>query len=151
MKREKNILTAIEHLKEHFTEIKLSSVYETSPIGAMGNTEANNYFNLVGAYETDLSPHQVNKHLKRIEKTCGQRRKNRCPLDLDLLLYNDLIDHEKELDLPRKDIVEFAYVAIPLAEINGDHIHPETGKSFKDHSQILDQKVWLAESIINNQ
>ncbi|MFK8068368.1 MAG: 2-amino-4-hydroxy-6-hydroxymethyldihydropteridine diphosphokinase [Gammaproteobacteria bacterium] len=139
--REKNILAVIDRLKEHFTEIKLSSVYETSPVG---DSEANNYFNLVGAYETDLSPRQAIKLLKKIEKICGQRRKNRCPMDLDLLLYNDLIDHNDEIDLPRKDIIQFAYVAVPLAEINGEQIHPETRKTFKQHSQIADQKVWLA-------
>jgi 2-amino-4-hydroxy-6-hydroxymethyldihydropteridine diphosphokinase len=66
-------------------------------------------------------------------------------LDIDLLIFDDLIVHDSGLDIPRKDIIDYAYVAIPLSEIAGDQQHPETGESFKEISNadsIAVQRIW---------
>ena len=143
--REENILAGLAALREHFGDLQLSSIYESVPIGIEG---AENYYNLVAGFETDLSPVQINNQLKKIEKKTGRRDKRNCPLDIDLLLFDDLVDRSFELDIPREDINDYAYVAIPLSEIAGDHQHPETGKLFKETSNsasIANQEIWLSE------
>ena len=142
--RKKNILTALKTLEKEFGKLQTSKVYESA---AMGIKNAHNYYNLVVGFETLLPPEDINKQLKKIENNFGRRQKRLCPLDLDLLLHGDLITHKKGLDIPRKDIIDYAYVAVPLSEVVGDQTHPETGKTFYEHSQsdnIVDQKLWLA-------
>jgi len=139
--RKQNISAAITALQKQFNELQLSSVYETT---AMGIKNTDNYYNLVVGFKTDLSPEKINTLLKKIEKRSGRRHKRACPLDLDLLLYDDLIIHNDGLDIPRQDIINYAYVAVPLAEIIGDQRHPETGNSFHEHGQsehIVDQVI----------
>ncbi len=143
--RKKNILTGLGGLRDCFGNLKLSSIYESVPIGVNG---VKNYYNLVAGFKSDLRPVQINKHLKKIEKKAGQRSKRSCSLDIDLLLFDDLIDHSFELDIPRKDISDYAYVAVPLAEIAGNQLHPETGESFKTYSKsdkITAQKIWRSD------
>jgi len=143
--RERNILTGLDALREHFGDLKLSGIYESVPVGVVG---ARNYYNLVAGFESDLSPVQINNLLKKIEKKAGQRDKRNCPLDIDLLLFDDLVDRSFGLNIPREDITEYAYVAIPLAEIAGDQLHPETGESFGKSCQsdkIAIQKVWRSD------
>lgn len=145
--RKKNISASLKALKKHFSKLTFSNVYESVPMGISGSR---NYYNLVAGFETDLPPEEINKRLKEIEKVAGQRRKHVCPLDLDLLLFDDLIIHKNGLDIPRRDIIDYAYVAIPLAEIHGDQIHPETGQSFHENSQsenMANQKVWPVDFI----
>ncbi len=145
--REKNITLALTALRDTFGELLLSNVYETVAMDSLARrNHANNYYNLAVGLNTKLSPLQTNQCLKAIETSAGIRRNKVCPLDIDLLLYDDLIQHDAELDLPRRDILDYAYVTIPLVEINADQRHPETGKTFKEHSQsdnITHQKVWL--------
>ena len=49
-------------------------------------------------------------------------------IDLDLVLYDDVID--QELNVPRKDILRYAFVLAPLVDLNPDGIHPKTGISY---------------------
>ncbi len=130
--RENNILLAIRALQDAFGELLLSSLYEAE---AMGSDEAENYYNLVAGFETHKSPAAINQILKRIEKLAGPRIRRQCPLDIDLLLYEDRIFQDDGLSLPHQNILEFAYVAVPLAEIHGSAVHPETGMSYTEHSR----------------
>ena len=51
-------------------------------------------------------------------------------IDLDLVLYNDVID--KDLKVPRKDILKYSFVLAPLAELNPEDIHPQKGISYSN-------------------
>ena len=143
--RRKNIITGLEELREHFGDLQLSSIYESVPVGIKSSR---NYYNLVAGFKTELTPVQLYNRFKKIEKRAGKRDRTNCPLDIDLLLYDDLIDRAFELDIPRKDITEYAFVAIPLAEIAGDQLHPETGESFEASSktdEITSQEIWRSD------
>ncbi|MBT6208442.1 MAG: 2-amino-4-hydroxy-6-hydroxymethyldihydropteridine diphosphokinase, partial [Woeseia sp.] len=62
-------------------------------------------------------------------------------LDIDLLLYDDLIRHEPPVRLPRDDVLAYAFVLGPLVEIAPDYVHPQTGKSLQSHWDELDKSA----------
>lgn len=128
--RAPNIRAAVQALREHFGTLTLSSVYENQPIGFEGE----NFYNLVAAFDTDQSPEAVNAILHTIEQQCGRKRGpsrfTSRTIDLDLLLYNDLIREKEALRLPRREVDEYACVLRPLAELAPETHHPRSGETF---------------------
>ena len=122
--KEKNVASCIRALRERFGTIKESSVYVSEAVGFDGD----DFLNMVVSFETDMSPREVTHHLNAIEKQHGRvKGKNSLgprQLDLDQLLYDDLVCNEDGICLPHKDIVENAFVIVPLAEISGSLKHP---------------------------
>ena len=59
-------------------------------------------------------------------------------LDIDLLLYGDVVDPEPPLRLPRRDILEHSFVLRPLAELAPDLVHPVTGSTMKSTWETFD-------------
>jgi len=94
IEREKHIRTGVNDLKKQFGAIKLSSVYEADAVGFEGAP----FLNLIAAFETELSPAQVDAILDRIEKDNGrtseQKKFNPRTLDLDLVLYDNYISDD---------------------------------------------------------
>ena len=130
IEREPNIRAAVQALREGFGTLTLSSVYENQPIGFEGE----NFYNLVVAFDTDESPEAVTAILHDIERRLGRERGpsrfTSRTIDLDLLLYNDLIREQAALRLPRREIDEYACVLRPLAELAPEARHPRTGETF---------------------
>jgi len=143
---EKNIRLAIHALQEHYGKLILSSVYESEAVGFDGD----NFLNLVVALKTDEDVHTVAAILRKIEDDNGRDRSgprfSARSVDLDLLLYDDLIINENGLELPRDEITKNAFVLLPLEEIAPQLIHPLTGKTMCDHWISFDQdsqKLWV--------
>ena len=136
IEREKHVKGAIAELEKAFGELTCSRTYEAQAVGFEGDP----FYNLVVGFDTDQSPQQVAKVLEHIEDAHGRDRSggpfSSRTLDLDLLLYDDLVLDEDGLRLPRREIMECAFVLQPLAEIAGDTKHPQTGFTF---SAIWDQ------------
>jgi 2-amino-4-hydroxy-6-hydroxymethyldihydropteridine diphosphokinase len=105
----------------------LSRVYETPAEGFDGDA----FYNLVVGFDTAESVEQVRTALAAIEDAHGRTRNGprHGPrvLDLDLLLYGDFVRHDRGFDIPRSEIVQYAFVLGPLAEIAPNLRHPETG------------------------
>jgi len=130
IEREQNIRAAVQALRDRFGALTLSQVYENQPIGFEGE----NFYNLVAAFDTDKTPEAVSAILHDIEQRRGRKRGpsrfTSRTIDLDLLLYNDLIREQVTLHLPRREIDEYACVLRPLAELAPEARHPRSGETF---------------------
>lgn len=122
---------ALERLRQNpKTEvIKTSSFYKTTPVGYK---EQNDFVNAAALIETSLSPIKLLDYLLDLEQEFKRVRlfKNGPrTLDLDLLLYEDLIMDTSKLTLPHPRICERAFVLIPLNEIAPSLIIPKSERS----------------------
>ena len=130
--REQNTREGVKALREAFGELVLSSVYESDAVGFDGDA----FYNMVIACEVDVPVHEANQVLRDIEDRHGRDRSgpkfSSRTLDLDLLLYDDLVLEESSLTLPRGEILNNAFVLWPLAEIAPKLKHPVDGRSYEE-------------------
>jgi 2-amino-4-hydroxy-6-hydroxymethyldihydropteridine diphosphokinase len=131
-KREENCLRAIELMEENGLKItKKSGMYETKPWGVKDQPA---FINMAVEAETDASPHELLLLLKRIEREAGRRPGKRWGprvLDIDILLYENLIMNENDLSIPHPLMHKRAFVLEPLSEIAPGRIHPVLHKTIK--------------------
>jgi len=110
------------------TAIGISSPYLTEPVGM----ESGQWFtNAAGALVTTLSPHELLSLLLGVERELGRDRaqgRDRT-VNLDILLYDDLILATGDLVIPHPEMHTRLFVLAPLEELAPDHIHPENGSS----------------------
>ena len=136
--KEENIRKAIALIGERVGEVvRQSSLIETEP---WGYESENKFLNGVIFVETNLSPRQLLKTTQQIERDLGRRKKknrlnvylSKClskrqksysdrPIDIDILLYDDLTVDEPDLKIPHPLMQERDFVMIPLKEIIGDN------------------------------
>ena len=119
------------HLDSIF-DVTYSSIYRTPAAGFVGQ----DFLNSVCKFETEMNPYEIRGLLKQIEKNMGRTKEqkgmsNRV-IDLDLILYGDLIINDQELELPSLDIEKYKFVLEPLSEIAPTFIHPVLDKSYLD-------------------
>ncbi|MCF6209199.1 MAG: 2-amino-4-hydroxy-6-hydroxymethyldihydropteridine diphosphokinase [Gammaproteobacteria bacterium] len=130
VERATSIRAGIADLRAHYGELRLSSVYESEAVGFIGNA----FYNLVVGFDTQEPVNNVADVLTSIEDRNGRLRGSEkfAPrtLDLDLLLYGDAIISTARFHVPRDEILRYAFVLWPLAEIVPNLRHPETGKTF---------------------
>lgn len=129
---ESNVRAAVAALADRFRPLLVSPVYASPPVGYEGPE----FLNLVVAFETVETAAQVAAALDALEQRLGggvqSPRFSPRAIDLDLLLYGDLVSDGAGLKLPRTDIREYAFVLCPLADLAPDGRHPETGERFAD-------------------
>ncbi|MCT4602015.1 MAG: 2-amino-4-hydroxy-6-hydroxymethyldihydropteridine diphosphokinase [Marinifilum sp.] len=110
--------------------LKLSALYETEP---WGFEHEQSFLNQVVMIETDLMPENVLNRTQKIEKDLGRiRKKNRYSertIDIDILLYDDLIVNTERLEIPHPRMAERMFALAPLAEVAPEFIHPVNGKT----------------------
>ena len=123
--RAANLAQAIEQIEAGGVSItRLSSVYETEPVGLRDQPW---FLNLVCTGETSLSPIDLLDMLQAIETEMGRVitvRWGPRPIDVDILLYGDLILDSRRLTIPHRRMAERTFVLVPLAEIAADAWHP---------------------------
>ncbi len=130
--REDNCTAAIKHLIDNGIKVlKLSSRIETEPWGVKDQP---NFINMAIKIQTDLPPEDLLTLLKKIEielgRTPGLRWGPRI-IDLDILLYDDLVIKTPELKIPHPGTSDRYFILKPLAEIAADIIHPVFKKSIR--------------------
>ena len=123
--RHENCMHAIELLEQRgVTVMKKSSLYETEPWGV---TDQPRFINMAVQIETTLEPEKLLKFLKGIEKEMGRQESFHWGprlIDLDILLFNDLVLDEENLKIPHPFLHEREFVLRPLNEIAPEVIHP---------------------------
>jgi 2-amino-4-hydroxy-6-hydroxymethyldihydropteridine diphosphokinase len=96
-----------------------SSVYETEPVGEV--LDQPDFYNAVVAVETNLSPHELLAACKGIERDLGRReggaRHAPRPIDLDLLIMEDVALAEEGLVIPHPELANRRFVLAPLEEL----------------------------------
>ena len=129
--REAMLLAAYQCLKNYFTDICLSPVYRSKAVGFVGN----DFYNAVIGFSTNKSLPKVNKILQQIQfdldPVARTHSDEYCKIDLDLLLYGDITVTTAEYVLPRSDIMKYAFVLKPLADIAPASKHPQLAKTYK--------------------
>ncbi len=129
-----NLKKAIEGLgKIQGTKVlTVSSLYKTEPVGGV---EQDWFVNAVAEVETSLTPRELLNKLLYIEKDLGRVRDIKWGprvIDLDIILYDDLVMDEEGLSIPHPYLHKRGFVLVPLAEIAPKVIHPRLRKSVSE-------------------
>jgi 2-amino-4-hydroxy-6-hydroxymethyldihydropteridine diphosphokinase len=129
---ENNIRAGISALEETFSDVRLSPAYASTAVGFEGD----DFINLVARVETDLQPTELREYLRDLEDRYGRRRDvpkfSDRSLDIDILLYGDLVLLSPILEIPRAEILKFAHVLKPLADLDPELVHPLELRSMAD-------------------
>lgn len=144
---DKHIRAGVSALASQFGKLRLSSVYQADAIGFIGAP----FLNLIAAFDTQLSATEVDAILDNIEqdngRTSQQKKFNPRTLDLDLVLYGNYISNDPQLEIPRKEIIHYAFVLEPLAEIAASLLHPIVKQPYAelwlhfDKTDLVQQRI----------
>jgi 2-amino-4-hydroxy-6-hydroxymethyldihydropteridine diphosphokinase len=130
--REDNLKEAISALPPQMDVKAKSHVYETPP---WGYEDQPRFLNQVVKAQTYLQPEPLLKHIKRLEVALGRKatfRNGPRVIDIDILLYDDLVLNTPILTLPHPHMHERGFVLLPMMDIDPDLIHPLTRKSVRE-------------------
>jgi 2-amino-4-hydroxy-6-hydroxymethyldihydropteridine diphosphokinase len=131
--RESLLKTALDELEApELRLLRVSSLYETEPIGLR---EQRWFLNLVAEFETELFPKQLLHRMQKIETGLGRRRiveNGPRTIDIDILLYGDLVMQTDELEIPHPRYRERRFTLAPLAELAPGLRDPVTGQTMAE-------------------
>jgi 2-amino-4-hydroxy-6-hydroxymethyldihydropteridine diphosphokinase len=124
----RHLAAALDELRARFGAIDVSPVYRTAAVGFDGE----DFLNLAVGLDTELEPVALNDWLHGLEARHGRRRDgprfSSRTLDVDIVLYDDrVVRGPGNLEIPRADLVEHAFVLQPMADIAPDVTHPLRG------------------------
>jgi 2-amino-4-hydroxy-6-hydroxymethyldihydropteridine diphosphokinase len=126
---EHHLRSACRRLADRFGPLSLSSVYRTKAVGFDGD----DFLNLVVSFSTDLDVYTIKATLDETEVRAGRApcAESFMPrtLDLDLLLYGREVLDDPMVCVPRADILRYAFVLAPIAELVPDLRHPVDGRT----------------------
>lgn len=129
---DRHLPAAFSSLAAVYGPISCSRAYRSAPVGFEGP----DFVNCVVRMRTGVSPEALIRHLKLLESHAGRRTDQENAsreLDLDLILYGDAVIERNGMTIPRSDVLRYAFVLRPLAELAPDAIHPRTRRSFAWH------------------
>lgn len=135
---EDNLHIGVRELRARYGDLQLSAIYRNKAVGFDGD----DFLNLVVRFESDASPAAICEDIEQIHKLAGRDHHDgkwaSRPLDIDLLLYDDLVIDEPPVRIPREDVLEYNFVLRPLAELAPDLRHPVSGRTMREHWQAFD-------------
>ena len=136
-----NLVRALNKLQHYFPDLVTSTAYRNEAVGFEGQ----DFINLVCSFETDQGVRPVIALLHEAEAACGRERNapRWAPrsMDLDILLFGDMVCDEPGLVLPRPDLVRRAYMLGPMAELAPQQVHPLSGRTMRDLWDEFDQRA----------
>lgn len=137
---EENIRFAVKQLKQNFDPVVVSNVYRSPAVGFDGD----DFLNLAVALKTDYSLSELLFYTDSLEQEAGRVRVQRGnfdsrTLDVDVVMFGDLLGQHKGREWPSHDIQDNAHVLLPMSEIAGNQKHPVLGVDFKQLWNEFDQ------------
>jgi 2-amino-4-hydroxy-6-hydroxymethyldihydropteridine diphosphokinase len=147
--RDAHLDYAVSRLSQLLTGIRSSSRYDTEPVDVIGDQPR--YLNAAVAGRTSLEAADLLAAIQRIEQERGRERPyTNAPrtLDLDLVLYGDLIASAPAIVVPHPRFRERRFVLEPLAEIAPGMVDPVTGLTIRQLLENLESGIWNLESRI---
>ncbi len=130
--RQDNLDLALDFLSQRLRLGKVSSIYDTEPVG---NIEQPRFLNLTCQAYTTLTPTGLLTLTKGIERKLGRvpgRSNEPRPIDIDILFYGDQVIQTSNLFIPHPRLTERAFVLIPLEQIAPNLAHPVSGETIKE-------------------
>mgnify|MGYP000277034376 CR=1 FL=1 len=130
--RGQHLRSAIDHLNRIVHIDAISSLYETDPVGY---EDQSRFWNIVVRAATTLPPAVLLQRVIDIERRLGRKRTFRnAPrnIDIDILLYGEVVLNDGGLQLPHPRMTERAFVLVPLLELAPDLTDPLTGRLYRD-------------------
>lgn len=142
---EHHIAMAVRTLINSFGDAEISPIYRSHSVGFEGG----DFINLAVRVRTILKPMELRYFLRNLEDRYGRNRAapkwSDRTLDIDILLFDDMVINTDELVLPRADILKFAHVLKPLADIAPDLKHPVKGLTF---SELWSRGDWTGVDLV---
>jgi len=134
--RQGNLDQALKLLAQRMRLGKVSSIYDTEPIGKVNQPR---FLNMACEAFTRLSPEGLLALVKGIEQKMGRYSRSGEPriIDIDVLLFGDKVVNTRDLVIPHPQIAERSFVLVPLSEIAPDVVHPVTKKTIKEMNQAI--------------
>jgi 2-amino-4-hydroxy-6-hydroxymethyldihydropteridine diphosphokinase len=138
--RQRNLDMALELLSQRMRLEKVSSIYDTEPVGVSNQPR---FLNLVCQVSTRLAPMELLALVKGIEQKLGRAPDtHNAPriIDIDILLYGDQVVESPKLVIPHPRLTERAFVLVPLDEIAPKAVHPVNGKKVRELLKAATEK-----------
>lgn len=151
IERERHVLACLDALHADFTQLRVSRVFESEPVGFR---DGRNFYNLIASFESTAFENQsvvgeLQAWCRRLEFANGRRvdsaKFSPRTLDIDLLTVGDLRGDIDGVTLPRDEIDYNAFVLKPLAELLPDTRHPVSRIRYADLWAAFDpgeQRLW---------
>ncbi len=120
--------------------IKRSAFYKTEPVGYRNQSW---FVNCVIKIDTSYEPYKLLKKLQRIEYMMGRKRQIRWGpriIDLDILLFEDIVIDTEELKIPHPLMHERRFVLVPMSQIEPDLVHPVLNKKIKEILELVPEE-----------
>ena len=129
----RHLAAALGEMRARFGAIDVSPVYRTKAVGFDGE----DFLNLAVGLDTEVEPAPLNDWLHALEARHGRHRDgprfSARTLDVDIVLYDDRVERGPgNLEIPRSELVQHAFVLQPMADLAPDVRHPLSGKTMAE-------------------
>jgi 2-amino-4-hydroxy-6-hydroxymethyldihydropteridine diphosphokinase len=133
--RETNLRQALELLSERCTVTAVSSLYRSDAVVPEGEPPGPEYLNAVVEVTTQLTPVELLRFVKEVERRIGRTQAKRWAprlIDIDIVLYGGEMIDTPGLTVPHPRMADRAFVLAPLAELAPEVVHPQLGSTVEE-------------------